>query len=216
MEINTLVFDLDGTLVRSHDTIYSATLRSLKELNINTEMPRERFMRMIGLHFEDIFAEFGFNVPDFEYFIGIYKRVYFDYINLSTLYDGVKELILELNEKKMKLGLLTTKGQDQAEVILKHFNIYDNFNGIMGRRPGIAHKPSPEPLIKLCSEINANVSETVIVGDTEFDIECGKNAGAFTCAVTYGYRTKEELQKTSPNFLIDNIADIRYIVSNEK
>jgi phosphoglycolate phosphatase-like HAD superfamily hydrolase len=216
MGINALVFDLDGTLVCSHDTIYSATLHSLKELGVNAEMPREKFMSMIGMHFEYIFAEFGFNVPDFEYFIGVYKRVYFDYINLSTLYDGAEELIIVLNEKKLKLGLLTTKGQDQAELILKHFNVYNRFDGIMGRRPGMAHKPSPEPLLKLCDEINADVSETVIIGDTELDIECGKNAGAYTCAVTYGYRTKEELRKTSPNFLIDNIADIKYIVSNEK
>lgn len=213
MQINLVVFDLDGTLISSHETIYRATIHALREVNIVVELKREKFMKMIGMHFDDIFREFGFKVPDFEHFIKIYKSIYFDYIDTSEMYPGVNEIISILKKKNIKMGLLTTKAQDQANLILSHFKIYDMFSGVMGRRPGLAHKPSPEPLLKLCDEVNTDIKNTLMVGDSELDVECGKSAGAFTCAVSYGYRNKEELLKTAPDFMIDNITDIDYIIS---
>ena len=61
------------------------------------------------------------------------------------------------------------------------------------------------------SEIN--ISDTIIIGDSEMDIYCGKNAGSKTCAVSYGYRTKEELLKTNPDFLIDKLFDLTNILN---
>lgn len=215
MKINLVVFDLDGTLISSHKTIYKATHHALKEVGINEVLPEKSFYNMIGLHFEDIFRKFGFAVPDFEQFIDIYKSIYFDYIDSSTVYSGVTEIVTKLNEKKIKVSLLTTKGQEQAELILQHFSLFNNFDYIMGRRPGIAHKPSPEPLQKICCDLNITLDSTLIVGDSEMDIECGRNAGSKTCGVTYGYRTKADLQKLSPDFLIDNILDVEYIVNGK-
>ncbi len=214
MNINLVVFDLDGTLVSSHETIYKATLHALKEINIYPKMPEENFYKTIGMHFEDIFAQFGFSVPDFEKFIGIYKSIYFDYINLSVAYPGVSEIISKLRDGDIKTALLTTKGQEQAELILQHFSLFDKFDYVMGRRPGIAHKPSPEPLQKICTDLNINITNTLIVGDSEMDIQCGRNAGSKTCAVTYGYRTKQELLKSDPDFMIDQIQDLDKIINH--
>jgi len=214
MNINLVVFDLDGTLVSSHETIYKATLHALKEINIYPKIPEENFYKTIGMHFEDIFAQFGFSVPDFEKFIGIYKSIYFDYINLSVAYPGVSEIISKLRDGDIKTALLTTKGQEQAELILQHFSLFDKFDYVMGRRPGIAHKPSPEPLQKICTDLNINITNTLIVGDSEMDIQCGRNAGSKTCAVTYGYRTKQELLKSDPDFMIDQIQDLDKIINH--
>ena len=213
MKIDLVVFDLDGTLISSHETIYKATHHALREVKIETVMQEEKFYNMIGLHFEDIFRQFGFAVSDFEHFIKIYNSIYFDYIGSSIVYSGVEEMINKLNTEKIKVSLLTTKGQNQAELILQHFSLFDKFDYVMGRRAGIAHKPSPEPLQKICNDLNLKITETLMVGDSEIDIQCGQNAGSKTCAVTYGYRTKEELQKSSPDFMIDNILDVEYIVN---
>ncbi|MDP2036516.1 MAG: HAD-IA family hydrolase [Ignavibacteria bacterium] len=213
MNTSLVVFDFDGTLVSSHETIYKTTVHALGEVGIAAEMPEEKFYQMIGWHFEDIFREFGFSVPDFEAFIKIYKSHYFSHLDSSFIYSGVEEILLWLNSKKIKTALLTTKGQDQAELLLKHFGLIDHFDYVMGRRPGIAHKPSPEPLLKICADVSVKPETVIIVGDTEMDIECGKGAKSKTCAVTYGYRTKEFLQKQLPDFLIDKIEDLEYIVS---
>ena len=213
MKIDLVVFDLDGTLISSHETIYRATIHALDELKIKYDMPEERFYTMIGLHFEDIFQNFGFAVPSFNEFIDVYKRIYFDYIGYSKVYDGVEEILDKLVNKNIKVALLTTKGQDQAEKILEYFSLADKFDYIMGRRNGMAHKPSPEPLQKISSDLAIGLEETLMVGDSEMDIQCGKNAGSKTCAVTYGYRTKSELEKSAPDFLVSAILDLEKIVN---
>jgi HAD superfamily hydrolase (TIGR01549 family) len=126
----------------------------------------------------------------------------------SSLYNGVEETLYELKKRRIKISLLTTKVQDQAEKIIDHFNLGKYFNLIMGRRDGIAHKPSPEPLLTICTELNTDIENTLMVGDTELDIQCGKNAGSFTCGVLYGYRTKELLMIEKPDFMIEAINQI--------
>ncbi|MEW6652192.1 MAG: HAD family hydrolase [Bacteroidota bacterium] len=213
MNISLVVFDLDGTLVSSHETIFKTTLHALKEVGINREIPEDKFCQKIGLHFEDIFRDFGFSVPSFEEFIKIYKSNYFTYLDSSFVYNGVNKIMQWLNSRNIFTSLLTTKGQDQAELLLKHFGLIKHFTYVMGRRPGIAHKPSPEPLLKICKDLQVEPYKTLIVGDTEMDIICGKEAGAKTCAVTYGYREKDFLDKQLPDFLIDNLEDLEYIVN---
>ncbi|OGU57728.1 MAG: phosphoglycolate phosphatase, partial [Ignavibacteria bacterium RBG_13_36_8] len=180
LTVECVVFDLDGTITMSHDTIYQATVRTLKEFKLPADFPKEEFKKKIGMHFEDIFNDFGFTVDNFEEFINIYKSLYFDYIDSTYIYPGAKEILNFLRSEKIKTALLTTKTQDQAEKILNHFKLSQTFDFIMGRRPGIEHKPSPEPLLFICKEINTEPAKTMIVGDSELDIQCGKNAGAVT------------------------------------
>lgn len=213
MSIHSVVFDLDGTLVKSHNNIYKTMTAALDELKIQYSVPPDEFLETIGLHFADIFSRFGISVPDFEKFIAVYKSLYFEFINESELYPGVREAIDLLKEKEIKISLLTTKMQDQAEKILSHFKLENNFNYIMGRRAGIAHKPSAEPLLKICGDLGISPANTLMVGDSEMDVQCGKNAGTKTCAVTFGYRSKESLMLQYPDFIIDNLSGIGYILN---
>lgn len=206
--ITTLVFDLDGTLVKSHKNIYDATVHSFNQLKVKFNLPEDEFNKKIGHHFEDIFNDFGIVVDDFEEFINVYKKAYFEYIDSSELYENVEETLDELKAREFKIALLTTKGQDQADKIINHFNLSHNFDYIMGRRPDIAHKPAPDMLLKVCEELNSDPKNTLMVGDTEMDILCGKNAGSKTCGVTYGYRTKEDVKNLNPDFVIDELSEL--------
>ena len=210
--IRNIVFDLDGTLVKSHETIYEATVKTLEKLNLQTGLDKEVFYNLLGHHFKDIFDECNIEVPDVEYFINVYKDLYFDFIGESALYDNVEYILEELKKKKIKTGLLTTKGQEQAEKISAHFNIEKFLDVIEGRKNGIAIKPDPAQLIKICKEVNVDPFNTLMVGDTELDILCGKNASSKTCAVSYGYRKIEDLKKYQPDFLIDDLKEILGIV----
>jgi len=214
LNIKHICFDLDGTLVKSEKTIYKATLKTLEQLNINSEFDEEKFNDMIGMHFIDMFSELNIDVPDFEEFINIYKNLYFDFIDESNLYPEVEDTLSFLkNGKDLKISLLTTKGQDQAENIIDHFGFNKYFDFVMGRRQGIAHKPSAEPLLFICNELEIDTKDTMIVGDTELDILCGKNAGAITCGVTYGYRTRESLKVNNPDYLVYDFSEIKSLMS---
>lgn len=210
--IKCIVFDLDGTLVKSHKTIYKTTIKALKKLNLSTTLDEDKFYSLLGHHFADIFSECNIDVPDVDYFIEVYKEMYFDYIDDSKMYDNAFLLFEELKLRGIKLGLLTTKGQDQAEKISNHFKFEKYLNVIEGRKNGIAFKPAPDQLLKICAELNIDPKDTLMVGDTELDILCGKSAGAKTCAVSFGYREIEELKKNSPDYLIDNLKEILTII----
>ena len=207
-KITHVCFDLDGTLVDSRDTILKSTQVALDKLKISHNIPEDVFTNMIAKHFVDIFDELKIKVPDFEKFISIYKALYFNFIDSSILYPGAEEIIRYLRKNDIKISLLTTKGQDQAEIIIEHFNLRSSFNYLLGRRDGLAHKPSPEPLLYICNELKIDPSETLMIGDTELDIQCGKNAGSKTCGVLYGYRTKDQLEKEKPNFIISGLDEL--------
>jgi phosphoglycolate phosphatase/pyrophosphatase PpaX len=215
MNITTIVFDLDGTLMSSHETIYQATVKTLKECNYNVDMPEDQFYTKIGMHFEDLFRDFGFVVDDFDSFIAKYKSIYFEYIDLSIIYPNVIDTINYLYENKYNIALLTTKAQDQADLILKHFGLADKFTYIMGRRPGLQHKPSAEPLLYILKELDTLPKNCIMVGDSELDILCGKNAGAYTLGVSYGYRSSDILKTYNPDFLCDDISQLKNILKND-
>lgn len=213
--IHLFVFDLDGTLTESSDTIYKCTLKTFEHLGQNFFFPKEELDKRLGEHFEDIFNELGIHVENFETFIDMYKTYYPDFIHTSTLYLGVEETITALKAAGKKIALLTTKGQSQAEMILQHFKLYHLFDEIVGRRPGVGHKPSPEPLLYICEALSVLPENTVMVGDTEVDVQCGKNAGTKTCAVSYGFRTRDILEQEKPDLIINAFAELLHNKSIE-
>ena len=203
-----ICFDLDGTLVDSYLNIYNTTRKALNVLNIKDPLQEVEFRKRIGHHFLDIFKDLNIPVTDMEEFINIYKGFYFDFIDSSTLYNGVEETLDKINSMGIKISLLTTKGQDQADKIIDHFNLRKYFSFVMGRRTGIPIKPSPEPLFYICKDLKIDASNTLMVGDSELDIQCGKNASAKTCAVLYGYRSGKFLQKEKPDYFISRIDEL--------
>ncbi len=211
-QIKHVCFDLDGTIVDSYQTIYKTTVKTLKILKITENLAEDEFYKRIGHHFIDIFSEMNIPMNDFDEFIGIYKEHYFDFIGDSKIFPGVINVLEFLNMNNIFVSLLTTKSQGQADKIIDHFNLRKNFTFVMGRRDGIANKPSGEPLEFICREINVNPQSTLMVGDTELDIQCGKNAGAKTCAALYGYRTKEAMEAETPDYLIPDIIELQNIV----
>jgi phosphoglycolate phosphatase-like HAD superfamily hydrolase len=216
LNIKHICFDLDGTLIDSKTTILKSTIGALEELNIEASFPEDNFTKMIGMHFIDIFNEFKIDVPDFNKFISVYKSLYFNFIDESIPFPGAAEVLKHFTEKGTKTSLLTTKAQDQADKIIDHFGFRESLSYVMGRRNGVAHKPSAEPLLIICDELEIPPSGTLMVGDTELDINCGKNAGALSCGVTYGYRTEENLKEFNPDFLINDIRELKNLLSNDE
>ena len=213
--IKHICFDLDGTLVNSFDTILHTTLKTLKQLNIGNSLKEDDLKIRIGHHFSDIFKELKIDVADIEHFISIYKQNYFDFIDQSELYPFVRETLVELKQNNFLISLLTTKGQDQAEKIIDHFGLSDFFDLIMGRRIDMKVKPNPEPLIEICKSLKVKAEETLIAGDTELDIVCGKRAGTLTCAVTYGYREKEFLLKEKADFYLNSLNELMSLLNKK-
>lgn len=208
MKYKLVVFDLDGTLVKSDENIYWAMIKAFEELEINYNVSLEQFRQYIGWNFIDIFPEINVEVNDVKIFIEVYKKYYYELLHYSVLYPGVEETLAGLKNNGIKISLLTTKAQDQADVIIDHFNLRKYFDYVMGRRPDVAHKPDPEPLQIICRDLYTEVTSTVMVGDSEMDIRCGKNAGSLSVAVDFGYRTLEQIKIEEPDHIISSLTHL--------
>jgi phosphoglycolate phosphatase len=206
--IKNVVFDLDGTLMQSSSTIYKTTIKALEEFNIKPTFTEDDFNSKIGYHFQDIFDDFNMEISDIEYFIEVYKSYYFNYIDDSKFYPNVFEVLDTLLKNKISASILTTKAQDQADKIIDHFGVRNYFNIIMGRQDGIKIKPAPDALLIICNKTGTLPPNTIIVGDSDLDIQCGKAAGTYTCAVTYGYGEKKRLFIQNPDFIIDDVKEL--------
>lgn len=207
-DIDLFVFDLDGTLTDSARTIHLTVNETFKRMGFHYSISYEELHGRIGAHFQDIFDDLSIVVSDLEFFIDTFKQIYFEFIESTELYPNVVEVLSELKKQKKKITLLTTKGQWQADKIIDLLELRKYFDFIMGRREGHEHKPSPEPLLFICGQLNVKPENTLMIGDTELDIQCGKNAGAKTCAVTYGYRAKNFLISEKPDLLLDDLMEL--------
>lgn len=206
--IKLFVFDLDGTITESSETIYRTTLKTFEHFGHTVHLPKEELDKRIGEHFQTIFDDLNIHVDDVEEFINVYKTIYFDFIGTTKLYPEVENVLCSLKEQGKKIALLTTKGQEQAQNIIHHFKLEKYFDEIMGRRKGIKEKPSPEPLLHICKSLSILPPQTMMIGDTEVDVRCGKNADAKTCAAAWGYRSKIILEMEKPDYIVENIYEL--------
>lgn len=204
-----IVFDLDGTLMKSDTTIYNTMIETLKLLDIKANIPYQKFINFIGYHFKDIFEYFDIKIDDLDYLIDVYKKNYYKNLKDTELYPGVKDLLKSLKDYDIKTAILTTKAQDQLEKIIDYFELNNYFDLLLGRRDGMQIKPDPQPLLWIIKELNVDNKKALMVGDTELDIQCGTRANVDTCYLEYGYG---KLNGIEPKYKFQNILQILEIL----
>jgi HAD superfamily hydrolase (TIGR01549 family) len=214
--VELVVFDLDGTLVKSDQTIFNTMRLALDKIGVKDELNNELFANAIGHHFKDMFDAMNVVVERYDEFVTNYKSHYFDFIDQSILYPNAEMILKWLKSNNIKVALLTTKLQDQADQIIDHFELRKYFDEVTGRRAGVGHKPDPEPLLKICNLLNVKPKNTLMVGDTELDIRCAKNAKTFSCAVSFGFRTIKHLENEEPDYLINDLSELVNIINQPK
>jgi len=101
---------------------------------------------------------------------------------------------------------ISNKREYLSVKLLNKLNLLDFFNMVVGSDTASEKKPSAIPILHVIEKIGAGPQESIIVGDSNYDIEAGKKAGIKTIAVTYGYREKEYLM--SADYIIDRFNDL--------
>jgi len=212
-EVDLIVFDLDGTLVDSCESISDAVNDMLMKLRLQKK-PKEEIRGYIGTGVTDLIKKsLGEGHIDLlDKGLSIFAEYYNNHpTENSRLYPGAKE-VLDYFKNKIKL-IITNRNLDSARLILKKFGIYNYFEEIMGGDDPSCAKPNACPLNNVMSKLDINKDRAIMVGDMDIDVLAGKAAGITTCAVTYGIGKKEDIIKINPDYLIDNISRLKAIIS---
>lgn len=175
----------------------------------------EDVLVQVGKPLEVIVRELGYPAEDagVRRFVEVYRAFYAEHYNDNTkVYPGIRELLETLQGAGVKLALVTTKHQTQAEFTLRGTGLARYFGYVHGWLEGRKHKPDPEPVLASLSRLDVQPGAAIMVGDSELDIQSAKSAGVDTCAVAYGFRPAWFLKSFHPDFLVARPADVAPIV----
>ena len=113
-----------------------------------------------------------------------------------------------LKDRGIKLAVLSNKPHAQTVKVVREIFGDGVFDYVSGQQEGIRRKPAPDGVWHILEALGAEASECLYVGDSEVDIETGKNAGLKTISVTWGFRSEQELREADPEHMIAKPADL--------
>lgn len=217
--IRLLIFDLDGTLIDSKTDL---------ALSVNATL---RYMGRPPLEEETIYSYVGQGAPaligralgeglteteiqrGLEFFLAYYRQHKLDH---TTLYPGVPEALARLanggGREERVLTVLTNKPERISREILRELDLLQFFRCVYGGNSFESKKPDPAGLHYILQEIDLAPPAAMIVGDSDVDIQTGRNAGVWTCGVTYGFGNLE-LDSNPPHLVVHSLPELAEILN---
>jgi phosphoglycolate phosphatase len=203
------VFDWDGTLMDSADHIVNCLQMAITELNLVKKTNNE-LKNIIGLGLREAFYALypQANDEDLTALTAHYREHFFDQKHEACeLFSGARELIEELHAKDYLLAVATGKGRNGLDKVLKETGLGEFFP--ITRCADESHsKPHPQMLLDIIDWYGVAANETIMIGDSEYDLEMANNAEVQSVAVTYGVHEEQRLLDCKPLACINNIREL--------
>ncbi len=200
--LRAILFDVDGTLLDTRDAWIAAFDEGLGAVKSHT-MPGVQGARWIGTPIERIYAErCGLSGEALREAVAAFQRSEAASLrNGVRAFPGIPEMLASL--KPWRLGAITNKRHDTTQAALRLASLADVFDVVLGGDSVVRKKPDPDPVIQAARELNVPVGACAMVGDTENDVLAGREAGAITVGVTWGYGTRARLEEAGVGYLIE-------------
>ena len=210
------VFDLDGTLLNTLDSIAYYVNEALKRHNLGF-VPTEQVRQFIGHGARNLLARcleyVGCTGGDIDGILAEYIELYnSDALYLVKPYDGIMDMLETLKKSGVMLAVLSNKPHSSTTDIIEAFFGKDYFYKYEGQREGVPIKPDPTSTLAMTQGFEKD--NCYYVGDSPSDVKTAQNAGVHSIAVTWGFRTKDELAAARPEFIATNPNEIADIVLN--
>ena len=207
--IKLCVFDLDGTVMDTLESIAYFANYTMQEMNMPA-VPTEKFKYFAGDgRAELIHRTLAFNnadAPDnFSLACKIYDRAYENnFMHLTKVFDGVLEQLIKLKQSGIKIAVLSNKPHNVTEYVIEKTFGKDFFDYVQGQLDAVPMKPDPKGFLEIAKKFGVSCSECVMIGDTNVDMLTGVNAGAHTLGVLWGFRDRAELVDNGAQAIISH------------
>jgi phosphoglycolate phosphatase len=207
-DIRLLIFDLDGTLIDSKTDLV-LSVNAMREQMGLTQLETAVVVSYVGAGIATLIRRaLGEGASDDEtarastIFLDYYARHLLDN---TVPYPGVRQALDELRDQKM--AVLTNKRIDFSREILEGLGLARHFSWIYGDTSFSEKKPNPVGVLRLMSDTGTPARQTLIVGDSDTDVLTGRNAGIWTCGVTYGFGART-LKTVPPDLVLNDLRDL--------
>lgn len=219
MKKNVLIFDLDGTLLNTLEDLTDSTNFALNNFGYPLKSI-EQIKNYVGNGVAKLIERAipdGKNNPDFENCLNVFKKHYSLNMNNKTApYPGIKEMLLDLKNRGCKIAVVSNKFDAAVkELCSKYFDSLIDIAAGEDEINGVKKKPAPDTVYKVLTELCADVSNSVYIGDSDVDILTAKNSGMPCISVTWGFRDKDFLIKNGADIVIDKPSEILALLSSE-
>ena len=204
-QYDTVIFDLDGTLLNTLEDLAAAVNyvlkahhyppRTLEEVRHFVGNGIQRLMELavpenvVGEEFERVFEEF--------------RSYYTEHCQIKTCaYDGIMSLLKVLNQKGYEMAIVSNKNH-AAVCELNDIYFKECIKVAIGQKDGIRKKPAPDTVLQALKELGKEKESAIYVGDSEVDFATAENSGMDCVLVIWGFRTMEELSRLEPKAFIE-------------
>ncbi|NYZ80039.1 HAD-IA family hydrolase [Candidatus Micrarchaeota archaeon] len=207
--IKAVLFDVDGTLI-SLDIVVEAIQHVCKKRSLRVLTRDEIYAKIIGYPLSvGIRRVLPMSDGEVEAFDKDYIEHYAKY-HVSHMLPHVRETIQTLKDRKIKIGIVTTKGRETAAKTIKDLKISHD---VIITADDVKHvKPDAEPALKACKTLGVKPEDAVMVGDHVFDVRCARNAGCIAVGVTTGVSSREQLINERADYVFDDIKSVLELV----
>jgi phosphoglycolate phosphatase len=206
--IGLLIFDLDGTLVNTIEDIAASVNHTLVRLGYGP-IALDAVRQYVGDGVEMLMTRsLAGKAGRIDEAVNIYKDHHRrSLVVRSALYPSVRETLEHF--KSLPMAVISNKTLEFVGPLLDRFDIRRYFKLVIGAESGLPLKPAPDAVQTIMAKFKTPKERTLIVGDGTTDVQAGKAAGIITCAVTYGFRSEEELRTAGPDYLIREMSELK-------
>lgn len=207
VSIKLIVFDWDGTLMDSEAQIVTCLHAALADLG-EEPMANDALRNIIGLGLREAIDTLvpGRSDDFHQAFVGAYRTHWFT-SESSMLFDGARATLEIVRDNDYLLGVATGKARRGLDRVLNDTGLAAFFHATRCADEAPS-KPHPQMLLDLMEALDVLPEETIMVGDTEYDMEMATNAGVAKIAVRSGVHSGERLERHAPLVCLDRIADM--------
>lgn len=210
---DAVLFDFDGTFADTGEGIFESVQHAVEALGFRP-LTDETLKRFIGPPIFDSFRrELGIDDARADFAVTKYREAYAESGILKfRIYDGILDLLRELKDNGIKIGIASAKPQKFIIRIVAHLGLEDYFDYISAPADDKADQSKVRLITKAAEALKAEKSRVLMVGDRHFDINGANGAGVSSVGVTFGYGSEEELRSAGATFIARNVAEVRDVI----